>query len=994
MKMFLKLLLKISLALFTLLSVNAHAYSIQSTKLELLNENSERIFFASDYAKTISVAQASNTLTITLKDKFNGKLPAIKKGKFIESINVNNNKIIIQLNIEKAQLRKFITDKGFGVDIIKTAESRPYKPKTELKSKPEPKKDIKKAPPAKPATKKVETKVINKEPEKKVSSENKPKTEVIDKTDQVLKLPTEPKKESEITNSTPEPIPAVPVNEVKQKVTTPNFIKFFQIGTDIELSFEWFSPTGAAVFNNSGNTFIVFDNTDTPPMIPQDSLVDIKMLSGPNYTVYYIPKNDNIKIERNKSLWNITFTKQPIQSDPYNIGDARVTPEFNIAFNIPGIVSQVSFTDPNTDQQYIVSTVSNEVINVEKKYTNIDFELIKTYLGAVIIKKNDKINTKLQKNNLIIESPSFRKNNLSFQTKESYFNFGLWKNNNPDFTKQKEKILFDLTRTETKQKYIQRIRLADFFMQNGMPEEALAVIENAKIYDPFLIKNPEIKIKTALLNFIKGNNVVARNQFNDIDLASIHAKYQNEISMLIAAANLSMNEEYKDRRINYVLNKDFFLSQYPIDLRSRIGIIELTDLLDNEEYDLALDLINALTDDIDKKYLNDLKYLQAKVAINTKETKFAIKLLKELQDQPNDLKNRARAMFELAKLDLESGKVPQAEAFSKMEQAMFIWRNEYSAGEILIEYGELAMKNKLYTKAFRAWQNLVDNYQYMPESIAIASEMSQRFVEIFSQDKIPDGMNEMEYANMFFEFRELTPIGDQGDDIVRKMVNRLVNLDLMDQAQNILNHQIRFRSKGKEKTNLIRQLAYLYLYDNKPDKAIEVLQIPLDEVLSFDENRNFNYLKATAFARNKNFDQAFSMLENDLSTSATGIRVDMFWELRDWAAIKKELNVASEIWSESDSKLTTLQERLIIKLAVAYEMLNDKNAILRLRQQFYMRFASDDNKYLMNYLSEEPIKSDIRMVANTLDSKVYQDFMKSYMNLIKTNYDLSTAFFN
>mgnify|MGYP001082923677 CR=1 FL=1 len=1018
MRIALKLLLAISLIIISFICSlsSANAAAINSIKVRNLDTTNERLIFNAKYNKTIKVIHNDTKVIIILKDPVKGKISAPKNSKYIKSIISKKNEIIITLKSNPGKVRKFLGDNAFGIEIIKTANiQKNADPKKQLDAA---KKDTKSI------TKKEEKKVVKTEETKKVTPLDNGKLKQVEtkkietvktetktvkavkspknpepkketpvptlKSDQVLKLPSkdEAKKEEPAEK---EEIVKAPITKVKEKITELNLIKFAQIGTDLELNFEWQNPVGAAIFKRSGYIYVVFDSNDNPPVMPKDAPIKLTSSAMGNYVYYKIPSNKNIKVARERSSWLITLTRDNVPKDAYEVGENQITPEFQISFTIPGLTNSVNIIDQDTGENFIVYTVNNDVINVEKNYHFTDFDLIRTVLGAALLKKNDNIKTSIKKNNLIIDSPSYKKTSMNYQTSDSMFNFGNWREPVPDYSKKLGKILYDLTKTDTKYKYIQRLRLADFYFQNGMTEEAEAVIENAIIYDPQIQKNIDLKIKMALLSFLNNKFVVAKNRFNELDMSKVHSKYHNELSMWIAAANLKVNDEYKDRRINYVINSEFFLKKYPLLVSSKLALIELEDMLDNEEYDAAANIIQHASMAMHSKYVNDFKYFQAMLAERNKNNKFAMKVLKDLSDDSGDLKNRAKAIFKIAQIEYEEKKIDATAALDKMEKALSIWRGDATEAEMLIGYGNLAYENGIYNKAFRAWQNVVENFIGIPEAIVLASDMSKKFVELFSQTELPKSINEMEYANLFFEFRELTPIGDKGDEIVRKMVNRLVDIDLLDQAQNILNHQIRFRSKGLERNNLIKQLAYLYLVDNKPKEAVEILALPLEIEPDFDESRKFKYLKATAYAENEKYDIALTMLKNDLSTNASGIRTDIYWRQRDWAAIKNELNLATEIWSESEGKIDQLQEKLIVKLAVAYEMLNDKGAILRLRKQFFMRFNDGNNKELLNYLCEEPIKADVRLIANNMDAKMLDNFASNYKDFISKNYNLSTA---
>src|SRR5438874_9635028 len=49
---------------------------------------------------------------------------------------------------------------------------------------------------------------------------------------------------------------------------------------------------------------------------------------------------------------------------------------------------------------------------------------------------------------------------------------------------------------------------------------------------------------------------------------------------------------------------------------------------------------------------------------------------------------------------------------------------------------------------------------------------------------------------MFYEYPELTPIGRRGDEMIRRLADRLVAVDLLDQASELLQYQVDKRLEG------------------------------------------------------------------------------------------------------------------------------------------------------------------------------------------------------
>ena len=76
---------------------------------------------------------------------------------------------------------------------------------------------------------------------------------------------------------------------------------------------------------------------------------------------------------------------------------------------------------------------------------------------------------------------------------------------------------------------------------------------------------------------------------------------------------------------------------------------------------------------------------------------------------------------------------------------------------------------------------------------------------------------------LFYDFRELTPIGARGDEMIRRLADRLVSVDLLDQASDLLQYQVDHRLQGAARAQVATRLAVIYLMDRKPDRALAML---------------------------------------------------------------------------------------------------------------------------------------------------------------------------
>src|SRR5207237_256764 len=71
---------------------------------------------------------------------------------------------------------------------------------------------------------------------------------------------------------------------------------------------------------------------------------------------------------------------------------------------------------------------------------------------------------------------------------------------------------------------------------------------------------------------------------------------------------------------------------------------------------------------------------------------------------------------------------------------------------------------------------------------------------------------------------ELTPIGRRGDEMIRRLADRLVAVDLLDQAAELLQHQVDHRLQGAARSQVATRLAVVYLMNRKPDRTLAALR--------------------------------------------------------------------------------------------------------------------------------------------------------------------------
>jgi hypothetical protein len=212
-------------------------------------------------------------------------------------------------------------------------------------------------------------------------------------------------------------------------------------------------------------------------------------------------------------------------------------------------------------------------------------------------------------------------------------------------------------------------------------------------------------------------------------------------------------------------------------------------------------------------------------------------------------------------------------------------------------------------------------------------DMRAAFVALFNKGKA-DKLPPAESLAIFYDFIDLTPIGPDGDEMIRRMADRLVAVDLLGPAADLLSYQVNKRLDGVARAQVATRLAMIYLMDQKPQKALDTIRSTQITTLPDDINHQRLLLEARAFAGLKQWNDALDLIAVDQGADTTRLRADIYWESGNWAvAAQKAEDLLGTRYSDA-APLTTTEREDVMRAAVAYSLANDEASLDRLRDRF------------------------------------------------------------
>lgn len=247
-------------------------------------------------------------------------------------------------------------------------------------------------------------------------------------------------------------------------------------------------------------------------------------------------------------------------------------------------------------------------------------------------------------------------------------------------------------------------------------------------------------------------------------------------------------------------------------------------------------------------------------------------------------------------------------------------------------------------------------------------------------------MPPLEALSLFYEFRDLVPVGMAGDQMIRNLSDRLVNIDLLDRAALLLDHQIRKRLQGAERSRVGARLALIYLMNHQPKEALETLKTTGYGDLPADLQLTRLRLTAQALAQQKQVDKAIEVLSSDNSSDGNLLRLSIYWDNKDWINV---VTTAEEILgnrNDPSAPLNRGESDVLLKLATAYVYEHDTGQIQYLRDYFTPLLKNNPNKDSFLFVTSESGTLDYQTLANLdQDINTVKSFLDAMREKVKKN---------
>ena len=349
-----------------------------------------------------------------------------------------------------------------------------------------------------------------------------------------------------------------------------------------------------------------------------------------------------------------------------------------------------------------------------------------------------------------------------------------------------------------------------------------------------------------------------------------------------------------------------------------------------------------------------------------------------------DRRAAAQARLREINLMLKHHGMPRKQVIKELETLTTVWRGDETETEGLKILAHLYTEDGRYRDAFHTMRTALLAHPNSDWTRKIQDEAAVTFDSLFLAGK-GDALPPIEALGLFYDFRELTPIGRRGDEMIRRLADRLVAVDLLDQAAELLQHQVDHRLQGAARAQVATRLAAIYLMNHKPDRALATLQATRTSELANELREPRLLLEARALSEIGRHDVALELIAGIKGREAVRLRSDILWAAKRWRQAAEQIELLyGDRWRDF-RPLSDNERNDILRAAIGYSLSEETIGMTRLRDRYAAKFADGPDRRAFDVVSA-PIGVDNLEFKDVTKRVVGIDTLSAFLKDLRRRY--------
>jgi len=771
----------------------------------------------------------------------------------------------------------------------------------------------------------------------------------------------------------------------------------------LRLTFSFAAATPAALFRRADTVWLVFDSSKP---IDIGSIRDKAGAVIADVRLLPLDQGQAIRIRLNQpqmpsltsddqaggANWTLTFADtmqtpaQPLTA-MRNISDPA---HANVTVALSGHGRLHRLVDPDAGDTLMVVTTPPPVRGFIKQQDFVEMSLLESIQGVAVRLNSDDVTAEMAPDKIILGRPG----GLTLSSADAaaerastavrpIFDIGEWRKNLAEnFIAREQMLVAAAAAAEPDQRAPPRIDLARFYLARGMYPEAKGVLDVTLADAKRGQEDPVTLIVHAVATALMGRPELA---LKELANAAVGTNYDSQLWRALALARQGKWAEAREK----FNNVEFAVTSLPIELQ-RIVITEaMRASLEVRDYSGAAKRAGDLeVIGLPPELKPAASVLRGRLAEALGHDKDAFKEYR-LAVESSDRAAAAEAKLLEIMLRQKRDEISPADALRELETLSVTWRGD------AIEVRALVMMARLYSDTGRygealAAERVATGLQPNSEASRQGQDEAEAlFAQLFLGPK-GDDLPPVDALGLFYEYRELTPIGRRGDEMIRRLADRLVAVDLLDQASELLQYQVDHRLEGAARAQVAARLAMVYLTNRKPDRAIAALRTTRIADLSGELRQQRLLLEARAQSDVGRHDLALDIISNIIGREAIRLRSDIYWASRRWREASEQIELYyADRWRDF-KPLNPVEKGDVVRTLVGYALAEDSIGLARFREKYAPLMSGDDDRAAFETASK-PAAANSAEFAPIAKMAASVDTLEGFLREMRTRFPDATA---
>ena len=694
--------------------------------------------------------------------------------------------------------------------------------------------------------------------------------------------------------------------------------------------------------------------------------------------------------------WTVTFadtvhTPSQALSAIRNIADPALA-NVTVPLIKAGILHR--FVDPDVGDTLFVVTARPPARGFIKRQDFVELSLLESIHGVAIRPNSDEVTADVGPDKIVLGKPG----GLTLSPADSgaeraptavrpIFDLGEWRRNQEGSFNERADALIEAAGVAVgpEQRISAQVDLARFYMARGMYPEAVGVLNLALADSKPGAEDPAVLIVHTLANILMGR---PERGLKDLASPAIGSNYDSQLWKAMASARQG---KWADAREKFK-SAEFSITSLPIDLQRIVIADAMHASIEVKDYPGAAKRASELeVIGIAPERAAAVAVLRGRLAEGLGHDKDALDEYKRAISSSDRHAATEAKLLEIA-LKQKRDEIGQEDALRELETLAITWRGDALEVQALEMLARIYADSGRFAESFgavRVANLLAPNLEVARQGQDAASAL---FAQLFLGPK-GDDLPAIDALGMFYEYRDLTPIGRRGDEMIRRLADRLVAVDLLDQAAELLQYQVDKRLEGAARAQVAARLAMVYLTNHKPERAIDALRSTRIADLSGELRQQRLLLEARAQSDVGRHDLALDIVSNITGKEAIRLRSDIYWAARQWRQSAEQIELYyADRWRDFRSPNAS-EKSDIIRAVVGYALAEDVIGLARFREKYLPLMNSGADRAAFE-IASKPVGSSGADFAQIAKMAASVDTLEGFLHDMRTRYPDASARLN